>query len=143
MVEIARVEQILERITAWALARPDILGLAVVGSWARGTARPGSDIDLMLLAAEPQALRADDLWLAEIGWGEARVAAWRDEEYGAAWSRRVELHPPCEIEFTFGKPSWAAADPPDFGTAEVVAKGCRVLLDKARLLQNLLAAVSP
>ena len=141
--EIAQLDPILAPITTWARSRSDILGLALAGSWARGAARAGSDIDLILLASEPRTFRRDDLWPAEIQWAERRVAGWHDSDYGVVWSRDIQLAPPCEIEFTFCAPSWAATDPVDPGTANVVSQGCRVLLDKAALFEKLLAVARP
>src|ERR1700716_58173 len=51
---VHQIEQILDSITAWAASRPDILGLALIGSRARGAATPSSDIDLIILATEPE-----------------------------------------------------------------------------------------
>jgi Nucleotidyltransferase domain len=45
----AAVERLLERAVAWARRQPDIRGLALVGSWARGNARADSDVDLVVL----------------------------------------------------------------------------------------------
>jgi hypothetical protein len=143
MADIAQLDRVLSPITAWARSRSDISALAVVGSWARGTAQQGSDVDLILLTAEPAAFRYDDRWLAEIAWREARVSKWHDADYGTVWSRHVELEPPCAIEFAFCRLAWAATDPVDPGTASVVTGGCHVLLDKSRLLENLLASVAP
>jgi hypothetical protein len=97
----------------------------------------------MLLVGEPQTFRSDEHWLAEITWADGRVAGWRDAEYGSAWSRHVALEPICEIEFTFCTPAWAATDPMDTGTADVLSGGCRILIDKAQLFSNLLSALSP
>ena len=143
MVATSQLDEVLEPVAAWARSRSDVSGLAVVGSWASGTPRPDSDIDLMLLVPEPQGFRSDQRWPAEIPWSERRVVDWRDVQYGRAWSRHVRLDPHTEIEFTFCEPSWAAINPVDPGTTTVVAQGCRVLVDKAQLFKNLLAAVSP
>ena len=141
--EIAQLDPILAPIATWARSRSDILGLALAGSWARSAARAGSDIDLILLASEPRTFRRDDLWPAEIHWAGRRVAGWHDADYGIVWSRHIQLAPPCEIEFTFCAPSWAATDPVDAGTVNVVSQGCRVLLDKAALFEKLLAVSWP
>jgi uncharacterized protein len=143
MVGEAQFEQILAPITAWAHSRSDILGVALVGSWGRGAGRCDSDIDLILLVAEPQMFRHDECWLDEIDWSDKSVAGWCDAEYGLAWSRHVELKPHCEIEFTFCEPSWASTDPIDAGTVNIVSGGCRILVDKAKLFGNLLTAASP
>jgi uncharacterized protein len=141
--EIAQLDPILAPIATWARSRSDILGLALAGSWARGAARAGSDIDLILLVSESRTFRRNDLWPAEIHWAERHVAGWHDADYGMVWSRHIQLEPPCEIEFTFCAPSWAATDPVDAGTVNVVSQGCRVLLDKAALFEKLLAVAWP
>jgi predicted nucleotidyltransferase len=46
----AQVEQFLNEFTCWALTQGDIQGVALVGSYARGTATETSDVDLVLLA---------------------------------------------------------------------------------------------
>jgi hypothetical protein len=71
------------------------------------------------------------------------VIGWHDVDYGMVWSRHAQLEPFCELEFTFCRRSWAAVDPVDPGTASVVSKGCRVLLDKGGLFEGLLAIASP
>jgi predicted nucleotidyltransferase len=48
------IELILRVVLAWATAQPKIRAVALVGSHARGTAGPDSDIDLMLLATDPE-----------------------------------------------------------------------------------------
>jgi hypothetical protein len=89
------IELILQVVLAWAIRQPKIRAVALVGSRARGMARPDSDIDLMLLATDPDAFRADTTWLADIDWHAIaiRPRKWQDEEYGAAWSRRVSWTP--------------------------------------------------
>jgi uncharacterized protein len=143
MLGIAQLDQVLAPVSAWACSRPDVLGLALVGSWACGRARQDSDVDLVLLVSEPQMFRRDERWMAEIRWFDRRVVGWHDADYGVAWSRHVRLQPACEIEFTFCDPSWAATDPVDPGTATVVSGGCRPLLDKAGLFEGLLAVTAP
>ena len=142
MVGIAQLDRVLVPVVAWARSRSDVLALALAGSWARGEPQPNSDIDLILLVPEPAAFRRDECWLAEIRWSESRVAGWHDVDYGTAWSRHVQLEPACEIELTFCGPSWAATDPVDPGTVNVVSNGCRVVLDKAGLFENLLAVAA-
>ena len=140
-VDTARFDRIVGCVVAWARQRPDVLGLALAGSRARGTARPDSDIDLVFLVPKPQEFRRDARWLHEINWAEAQPVHWDDADYGAAWSRHIRLQPACEVEFTFCEPSSAAIDPVDPGTAAVVSNGWRVLLDKAGRFENLALAI--
>jgi uncharacterized protein len=143
MADDPRADEIIAAVALWARSRADILGLALVGSRACGTARLDSDIDLVVLAAEPQVFRDDEAWLAEIPWSGAHVAVWHDADYAVAWSRHAVLNTGDEIEFTFCEPSWAATDPIDAGTLGVVSGGCHVVLDKAKLFESLLMATAP
>jgi uncharacterized protein len=142
MVDSAQLGRLLAPIESWARARSDILGVALIGSHARGTPRLDSDVDLLLLASEPRAFRYAEGWLSDIPWTEGRIVNWRDADYGAAWSRHARLEPFGRVEFTFCAQSWAATDPIDPGTSSVVSMGCRVLVDKIGLFRTLLA-VSP
>ena len=145
MGDVAALDEIVAPIVApivsWASRRPDIRGLALVGSWARRAARRDSDIDLVLLVNEPKAFRSRD-WLDDIQWHAGCVVHWHDADYGAAWSRHLQLSAAREIEFGFCRLSWAETDPIEAGTAEVVSGGCQVLLDKSGLFEKLLSAVS-
>jgi uncharacterized protein len=145
MGDVAALDEIVAPIVTpivfWASRRSDIRGLAVVGSWARGTARRDSDIDLCLLVNEPEVFRSQD-WLDDISWHEGYVVGWHDADYGVAWSRHLQLSASGKIEFTFCHPSWADTDPVEAGTAEVVSGGCRVLIDKSGLFEKLLSVVS-
>ncbi len=131
-------ERLLLAIEAWASERSDVLGLAVVGSWARGTARPDSDLDIMLLVKWPAVYRADLDWLSAIDWQQAgfTLDGFKDADYGQAWSRHVQLEPLADVELTFAEQTWASLDPIDEGAASVVAKGCRVVFDKTGALQR-------
>jgi hypothetical protein len=138
-------EYLMQAIVGWARAWPTIQAVAVVGSHARGAARADSDIDLVLLATDPHAFRADTAWLDAIDWTTvgARPAKWQDEDYGLLWSRRLRLDESRgEVEFGFAPPSWADVDALDPGTCCVIADGCRILYDPRELLSRLCAAVS-
>jgi uncharacterized protein len=51
MVTSARRREYLRvvgSVAAWATQQPDVVGVAVVGSWARGQARMDSNVDLVV-----------------------------------------------------------------------------------------------
>lgn len=138
------IEPILQVVLAWATAQPEIRAVALVGSHARGTARPDSDIDLVLLATDPDAFRAGTTWVGQIDWHAIDTGAlrWQDEEYGTAWSRRVCLTDRrVLVEFTFASLNWANTDLPDAGTRRVISGGCRILYDSDELLSRLCEAI--
>src|SRR5271168_3787492 len=102
-------ERIIRIVLAWAMAQPTIRAVALVGSHARQTASQGSDIDFVMLALDPDRFRSDETWQAAIDWSGigARLANWRDEDYGALWSRRMWLEDDRgEIEVGFAGPAW-------------------------------------
>jgi hypothetical protein len=138
------IELILRVVLAWATAQPKIRAVALVGSHARGTAGPDSDIDLMLLATDAESFRADTTWVVQIDWHAAgtRPQKWQDEEYGTTWSRRLWLAD-CRwpVELTFASLTWANADPLDAGTRRVISDGCRILHDPDALLARLCKAI--
>jgi len=72
-------------VLRWAELREDVLGLAVVGSHARGDARPDSDVDVVLVCREPSRLLVDTAWV--YAFGEAHEV--RREDWGLVQSVRV------------------------------------------------------
>jgi hypothetical protein len=138
-----KVGSVLAEITRWAAERGDLCAVALVGSWARGAARDDSDVDLVLLTADPLWFRQNDGWLNEIDWHSigSTIATWRDADYGHIWSRHLQLADSTEIEFGFGPLVWASVDPVDAGTFQVISDGCRILYDPHGLLQTLIIQV--
>jgi predicted nucleotidyltransferase len=134
----AEVQQILDRVTRWATARRDTMGLLLVGSYARRAARPDSDIDLVLLTAD-EAQYADNSWAHELALGSlTRVQHW-----GAVTERRFRTRSGLEVEINIGSPGWAGTNPVDPGTRRVVTDGATVLHDPNRVLATLLDACRP
>lgn len=142
-VDDDKVQAILAEICHWVSGRGDILAVALVGSWASGAARQDADVDLVLLTSDPLRFRRDHGWITEIAWGNigAGPAYWRDADYGLVWSCHVHLADGTEIEFGFGSPGWAAIDPVDQGTRQVIRAGCRILFDPQGLLNRLVDSV--
>ncbi|MFV9505163.1 MAG: nucleotidyltransferase domain-containing protein [Oscillochloridaceae bacterium umkhey_bin13] len=133
--------RLLNGMTTWFQERPGVVAIALVGSHARGTARPDSDLDLVLLVDDPQVYLHDQAWLTSlvVDTLNASVISFQDEDYGALWSRRVFMSLGHEVEFGFASPSWAATEPLDPGTRQVVQDGCRVLYDPHGMLTRVLS----
>ena len=62
----AQVERVLAAFAAWAPARADVLAVGLVGSWARGTARPDSDVDVVVVSTQPERRAAAGDWPADL-----------------------------------------------------------------------------
>lgn len=125
----------------WALGQMSFRAVAVVGSWARGTARPDSDLDLVALVDDLRPWASSDAWLRALAcdFGFSVTAA-HLERYGVARSWRIHLAPDVELELTLAPLGWALANPMDEGTRRVVNDGMTVLVDKDGLLGFLQAA---
>lgn len=92
----------VSRVRAWAAARPDVCGLFLVGSHARGDARPDSDVDLVLLCDAPAAYVGDEAWAREV---DGRVVATR--EWGMLTERRLRLAGVVpEVDLGVVTPDW-------------------------------------
>ncbi len=66
-------------VSVWSDRQPDIKGVAVVGSWARGDATMGSDIDVVILTTVRDDYVAFDHWVrAAVGVAAevVRTVAW-------------------------------------------------------------------
>ena len=107
--------------------------MALVGSWARGSARDDSDVDLVVLIETE-----NDDWVAELAPGAELV---RRRDWGPITERRLRLPSGLEVEVGLATPSWAAIDPVDAGTRRVVADGLRAVYDPQRLLAELACAL--
>jgi uncharacterized protein len=132
----ARIEALLGRAVAWARQQPDVRGLALVGSWARGSAGADSDVDLVVVTCRRDRYLDDDGWTAAFGaTGVVHTRVW-----GPLTERRLLLEDGLEVEVGLTKPAWAATDPVDPGTLRVVTDGMRILHDPDGRLGALAAA---
>jgi hypothetical protein len=126
----------LEMFITWATAQADIQGVALVGSYARGTANENSDVDLMILTSERSRYLENEDWLSSFG--EVEQASY--ETWGAVRTIRVTYKTGLEIEYNFSLSSWAAV-PVDPGTRRVVNDGMKILFDPIGILETLRNAV--
>ena len=130
------VAALLKAVTSWAEERGDVVGVALVGSYARGTARPDSDVDLIILS-EASADLCDGIWPARFG----EIVSSSIEDYGEAKSRRIFYQNGLEVEFGIATPAWASV-PLDAGTRKVLTDGVKVLYDPRHLFRTANEAVA-
>ncbi|MDQ3982108.1 MAG: nucleotidyltransferase domain-containing protein [Actinomycetota bacterium] len=132
------VPKLVDAFLEWAKPRADVVGVALVGSHARGSATAGSDIDLLLVTTDPAAYVSHTRWTRELG----AVGSISTEEWGAVTSVRVSYVDGPEVEFGVTSPAWTTVDPVDPGTARVVRGGFRILFDPTGSLELLAEAVN-
>lgn len=119
-----RVDQFLSQFAAWASSQADIAGVALVGSYARGTAKETSDVDLVVLARQPEQYLQSTDWVHQFG----QVQRYQTEDYGRVISLRVWYADGLEVEYGLTDESWAAV-PLDEGSRRVLSDGMRVLFE--------------
>jgi predicted nucleotidyltransferase len=135
----AEIAPVVAATLRLADVNPSIVAVALVGSWARGAAHPGSDVDLVLLTTAPGELLGTDNWFSAI---DPRARLIRAEDFGAIQERRLRLPSGLEIEVGIGEPSWAGTTPVDPGTRRVVDDGLAILHDPQSLLARLTSVVA-
>ncbi len=131
------LEVFLRAVVEWASEHPGIVAVGLVGSQARGTARPDSDVDLIVIVSDRELFFASTEWINRFG----HVYTFRDEDWGRLRSRRVHYMTGLEVEYGFVSDDWANTDPVDRGTKEVVAGGLRCVYDPAMRLSRLAESV--
>ncbi|MBN2554668.1 MAG: aminoglycoside 6-adenylyltransferase [Anaerolineales bacterium] len=127
----------LQRIVHWAQTQPDLLAVALVGSHARGDARPDSDVDLVLISSESESRIAHNEWIGVFG----EPAQIQREIWEKVTSLRVNYKDRLEVEFGVAAPSWGS-DPNDKGDARVIQDGIIVLYEQGRLLSERIKQMS-
>ena len=131
MKNIEHVRAFLDDFVAWAAAQPDVQGIALVGSYARGAAREDSDVDLVILTNQPRKYLDDLEWIERFG----TVDRQQVEDYGKLTSLRVWYQNGREVEYGITAPDWAAV-PLDAGTRRVIGDGMTVLFERGNLLSQ-------
>ena len=126
------VKAFLDRFSEWASLRPDIEGVALVGSYAREVANEESDVDLIILTKQSERYLSDPSWASAFGEvGERKV-----EDWGRVTSLRVFYKDGLEVEYGFALPDWAGI-PVVSGTHRVACDGLKILFDPQGILTRL------
>jgi nucleotidyltransferase-like protein len=128
---VRRVRQFLGEFSRWAADQPDILAVALVGSYARNEATDTSDVDLIVIVSEPQKY-LDTRWAESFG----AIRRQQFENYGKVNSVRVWYSDGPEVEYGFTDETWSAL-PLDEGTRHVISDGMQILFERESALSRL------
>lgn len=79
------IADIIERIVDWATTEQNIDALALVGSYAHGTANSQSDVDLQFLTQHQQTYFKCTAWIEQFG----DIASLKIEDWSAVKTLRV------------------------------------------------------
>ena len=128
-------DELITKVAVWSQSDNRVLAAGVCGSHARGEARPESDIDLIILTADPGSLLEDYSWIYDFSPG-ARIAG-PVEDYKLVQSVRV-FYDDVEAEFGITDKAWAEL-PIDPEIAQVINDGLRILFDPEDRLREAIA----
>ncbi len=127
-----QVHQFLSEFSSWAASQPDILAVALLGSYARNEGTAGSDIDLVIVARNPEIYLHDTRWTQYFG----TISRQQLENYGKVTSLRVWYSGGLEVEYGFTDETWCAL-PLDEGTKKVISDGMQIHFERGPILTRL------
>ena len=132
------MRNIIKMITEWGKKDPQVEAIVLVGSFARKTNQPDSDIDVCIITDYKEELLNKISFIYTFG----HVKNYVLEYWGACTSIRVWFEEGEEVEFGLVKPSWYSM-PLDAGTRKVLEDGYQILVDKQGVLTNEKFSVRP
>ncbi len=123
-------ERFLARVADWARARDDVRAVVLIGSQARASAPADewSDVDLLLLVADPAPYVAGSDWVA--AFGEPLLTIVEPTAVGGELERRVLYRDGLQVDFALMPAGALPALMASREAASVPARGHRVLLDR-------------
>jgi aminoglycoside 6-adenylyltransferase len=137
-------ERLIANFVPWARGREEIRSAAVIGSRARGANHPAdefSDLDIILVATDPQP------YIATGGWVEAMGAPWlafvEGTPDGRLSERRVLFEGGLDVDFVFmavGPVREMLKTGVDPDLADMIRRGARILVDKDGLAAQIITA---
>ena len=126
-------EKLIERFVAWAQDRPDIRLAIVLGSRARvePPADEWSDLDLLLVVADPEPYLTNLDWLKNLG--DVRIAFLEPTPMGDGMACRVLFHGGLDVDFAIvasAQTEQGIQHDSHSEIAQLLGRGMRVLLDR-------------
>lgn len=126
------MKKMLKDIKQWAENEKQVESIIVVGSYARGTYKKTSDIDLVIITSNKKEMLKNQNFIKVFG----EVNKSQIEYYGACTSIRVWYKDGKEVEFGIVNPTWIEK-PLDNGTNKVLSDGFKVIIDKKDYFKDL------
>ncbi|MDQ3672079.1 MAG: aminoglycoside 6-adenylyltransferase [Actinomycetota bacterium] len=131
-----RMELMTAAIAEWASEREDIRALLLVGSQARSDvpADRWSDLDLVFLVEDPKPYLEDGAWVRQFG---VPVVTFLEATLDGHWERRVLYETGEDVDFVLFPASTVERLEASEGAAELLARGYRLLIDRAGIAETL------
>jgi len=123
----------MQKYFEWFKSQENVMGILVVGSFARGEQTNESDLDLMILCDDYGEFIKDQSWISNFG----IMTNSKLENWGAVKTIRVFFENKDEVEFNFSTKSWAEINPLDAGTKKVMSDGYKIIYDPMNIFKRL------
>lgn len=131
-----KISDFIEKLQLWSSQQPEIQAIAIVGSWARGTARADSDLDVIVVADTPAKLLDNNAWLKQFGQIKKLVR----EDWGLVQSLRVHYAGEREVEFGITSKEWLSPKEIDLASGQIMRDGMMIVYDPEQMLEQALLA---
>lgn len=125
-------EIFINKIKQWGTENTNIKSIIIVGSYAKGTNKATSDIDLIIITTNKDEMLNNQNFIELFG----EVERTQTEYYGACTSVRVWYKNGPEVEFGLVTPDWIA-QPLDKGTYRVLSDGYNIIIDKNKYFNDI------
>lgn len=122
----------INALREFAIETSHIDSVLIVGSYARGTNRADSDVDVVIITSDKAGMVENQSFTEKFG----AVVKQQTEYYGACTSIRTWYGDGREVEFGILEPSWTAV-PLDSGTYRVLSDGFVIVADKKQHFKDL------
>jgi len=131
-----RMELMTSAVADWAREREDVRALLLVGSQARSgvPADRWSDLDLIFFIEDPKPYLEDASWVEEFG---VPVVTFLAATLDGHWERRVLYETGEDVDFVLFPASVLERLETSEGAAELLARGYRLLVDRAGIVETL------
>jgi len=122
------LKDFIEQVKRWGINEPFVEAIILVGSYARGTQKEDSDIDLVILTSNKQHYLDNTQIFTTFG----QIDRSNIEFYGECTSIRIWYKNGLEVEFGMVPLTWIEL-PLDLGTERTLSDGYKILVDKERM----------
>lgn len=127
------IENFINALKDFSANTSYIESVIIVGSYARGTNKESSDLDIVIITPNKSEMVRNQDFVQSFG----EVYKKQTEYYGACTSIRVWYKNGQEVEFGLVEPSWIEK-PLDTGTSKVLSDGYKIVIDKKDYFENLI-----
>jgi len=135
-LEYIMFESFISKTIEWVKSEPLIDAVILIGSYARGTQREDSDVDLVILSSDKQYYIDNTSIFSYFG----DIDKFNIEFYGECTSIRVWYKSRLEVEFGLVTSKWIDI-PLDNGTQRALSDGYRILVDKNQLFLPIISII--